>query len=154
MRKVLLPVDGSLDSLAAVWHVIREAGRSGPAEVHLLNVQQRGTAEESMIAVPVEDIESYYRRRSIKALECAERSLNDAGIECIAHRMVGPVAESILEKQRELDCDSIVMSTHRPDRDSMAVSGTISTHVRLRAKVPVTLVEARSPEHAGTTGAD
>jgi len=145
MKKVLLPVDGSLDSLAAVWHVIREAGRAGPSEIHLLNVQQRGIAEESMIAVPVEDIDSYYLRRSIKALECAERSLNDAGIECIVHRMVGPVAESILEKQRELGCGSIVMSTHRPDRDSKVVSGTVSTHVRLRAKVPVTLVEAGRP---------
>lgn len=146
VKKLLLPVDGSLDSLAAVWHVIREA-QSGPAfEVHLLNVQQR-SVEESMIAVPVEDPETFYRRRSIKALECAERSLNDAGIDCVTHRTVGPVAESIVEKQRELGCEAIVLSTQGRGRDEPA-PGSVASRVLALAPVPVTVVKAHDPAGA------
>lgn len=154
MRRVLVPVDGSLDSLEAVWHVIREAGTGKPVQVHLLNVQPRTIAEESMIAIPVEDLDSYYYRRGIKALECAERSLNDVGVDFVSHRVVGPVVESILEKQRELDCESIVMSTQGHGRIAGALVGSVSSRVLKMAGVPVVLVKARQvPDFTGRLGA-
>ena len=154
MRKILLPLDGSPDSLEAVWHVIREARRAGPIEVHLLNVQMHSLDEESMIAIPTEDPDLYYRRRSIKALEYAERSLSDRGIGFRSHRMVGPVAESILQKQKELGCGSIVMSARGRGRLLGTLLGGICSRVMKMAKVPVILVEApRIPDFTGRLGA-
>lgn len=154
MRRILVPVDGSLDSLEAVRQAIREASTTGPIQVHLLNVQPRTIPEESMIAIPVEDLDTYYYRRSIKALECAERSLHDVGIEFVSHRVVGPVVESILAKQRELDCDSIVMSTHGHGPVVGALLGSVSSSVMRLAEVPVVLVRSRPvPDFTGRLGA-
>lgn len=154
MRRILVPVDGSLDSLEGVWQVIRETAASGPVQVHLLNVQPRTIPEESMIAIPVEDMDTYYYRRSIKALECAERSLNDVGIDFVSHRTVGPVVESILEKCRELDCDSIVMGTRGRGPVVGALLGSISSSVMRHAEVPVILVRPRQvPDFTGRLGA-
>jgi nucleotide-binding universal stress UspA family protein len=154
MRRILLPVDGSLESLEAVGHAIVEARAPEGVEVHLLNVQPRTIPEESMVAIPVEDLDTYYYRRSIQALECAERCLHDAGVNFVSHHAVGPVAESILEKQRELGCDSILMSTHGHGRVASALLGSVSARVVRSASVPVVLVRARPvPDFTGRLGA-
>lgn len=154
MRKVLLPVDGSLESLEAVNRAIQEARTEGGMEVHLLNVQPRTVPEESMIAIPLEDLDSYYYRRSVRALECAERCLHDAGVPFVSHHVVGPVADSILEQQRRLDCDAILMSTRGHGRVMNALLGSVSAQVMRHAKVPVTLVKAQPiPDFTGRLGA-
>lgn len=154
MQRILVPVDGSLDAMQAVRQAIREAKSSVPAEIHLLNVQPRAIPEESMIAVPVEDLDTYYYTRSALALAAAERALHDAGVDFVSHREVGPVAERILEKQRELDCTLILMSTHGHGRLLGKLLGSVSSRVLSTAKVPVTLVRAaRAPDFTGRLGA-
>jgi nucleotide-binding universal stress UspA family protein len=154
MHRILLPLDGSLESLEAVNQVIMDSRSSDGIEVHLLNVQPRIIPAESMIAIPLEDLDTYYYRRSIKALECAERLLGDAGIEFVSHHCVGPVVDRILEKQRQLDCDSILMTTRGHSRVVGALLGSVSERVLRLAKVPVMLVRARSvPDFTGRLGA-
>jgi nucleotide-binding universal stress UspA family protein len=154
MRRILLPVDGSLDSLEAVSQAITQAHSPEGVEVHLLNVQPRTIPEESMIAVPVEDLDTYYYRRSVQALECAERCLHDAGVSFHSHHAVGPVADTILDKQRELDCESILMSTHGHGRVAGAMLGSVSARVARMANVPVVLVKSRPvPDFTGRWGA-
>ncbi|HWA12974.1 MAG TPA: universal stress protein [Burkholderiales bacterium] len=154
MRRILLPVDGSLESLGAVNQAILEARAPEGVEVHLINVQPRTIPEESMVAIPAEDVDTYYYRRSVAALECAERCLHDAGVNFVSHHVVGPVAERILEKQRELGCDSILMSTHGHGRVANALLGSVSARVMRTARVPVVLVKAREvPDFTGRLGA-
>lgn len=154
MKKVLVPVDGSLDSLETIWQIIRETQTAEPLEVHLLNVQPRTFPEESMIAIPVEDIDTYYYRRSLKALESAERALHDARIAFVSHQVVGSIVDNILDKQRELDCDSIMLSTHDGAGLKGALRDSISYRVLRKARVPVILVRVRQvPDFTGRLGA-
>lgn len=154
MRKVLVPVDGSGDSLQAVREAIRLRDSSGAVEIHLLNVQPRVFAEETMIGMPVEQIDSYYYERGGRALAAAEALLKEAGLQFVSHRIVGPVVQSILDKQRELDCDSILMSTQGHGRIAGALLGSVSAKVLHLAQVPVTLVKAPGgPDFSGRLSA-
>ena len=154
MKKILVPVDGSNDSLQAVREAIRQRNAPGAAEVHLLNVQPRIFAEETMIGLPAEQIDSYYYERGGRALAPAEVLLKEAGLPFASHRVVGPVVQSILDKQRELDCDSILMSTQGHGRIAGALLGSVSAKVLQLAPVPVTLVKAPAgPDFTGRLGA-
>ena len=84
----------------------------------------------------------------------AEKLLLEARLPFVSHRLVGPVAETILEKQRELGCDSIVMSTQGHGRIVGALLGSISAKVLHLAEVPVTLVKnATGPDFSGRLSA-
>ena len=98
-------------SLQAVREAIRQARPSNQVEIHVLNVQPRIFSEETLNFMPVEKIDTCYFEWGGKALAPAEKLLLEARLPFVSHRLVGPVAETILEKQRELGCDSIVMST-------------------------------------------
>ena len=154
MKRVLVPVDGSDDSLQAVREAIRLRNVPGTTEVHLLNVQPRIFAEETMIGLPADQIDSYYYERGGRALAPAEALLKEAGLPFASHRVVGPVVQSILDKQRELDCDSILMSTQGHGRIAGALLGSVSAKVLQLAPVPVTLVKAPAgPDFTGRLGA-
>jgi len=154
MRRILVPVDGSDDSLLAVREVIREARTSSRVEIHLLNVQPRIFPEETLVFMPVEKIDSYYYERGVEALVPAETLLREAALPFVSHRLVGPVAETILKKQRELECDAIVMSTQGHGRIMGALLGSVSAKVLHMAQVPVTLVKnATAPDFTGRLSA-
>ena len=150
-----MPVDGSDDSLLAVREVIRAARTSSRVEIHLLNVQPRIFPEETLVFMPVEKIDGYYYyERGIEALASAERLLREAALPFVSHRLVGPVAETILNKQRELECDAIVMSTQGHGRIMGALLGSVSAKVLHMAQVPVTLVKnATAPDFTGRLSA-
>lgn len=140
MTRVLIPVDGSERSLQAVRQVIRQRTIVAPLEIHLLNVQPRIFAEDSLIGLPVDKIDTYYYDRSGKALAPAEKLLTEAGLPFASHRATGPVAETIVQRSSALDCDSILMTTRGESTIAAALLGTISAKVAHLASVPVTLV--------------
>lgn len=154
MRRILVPVDGSGDALQAVREAIRLRHPPGPVEIHLLNVQPRIFAGETMIGLPAEKIDSYYYERGGQALAPAEALLKEAGMPFASHRVVGPVVQSILDKQRELECDSILMSTQGHGRIAGALLGSVSAKVLQLAPVPVMLVKAPgAPDFSGRLSA-
>jgi len=154
MKRILVPVDGSDDSLQAVRAAICQAKSPSGAKIHLLNVQPRVFSEETLNFMPVEKIDIYYYDRGGKALAPAEKLLLEAGVPFVSHRLVGPVAETILAKQRDLGCDSIVMSTQGHGRIVGALLGSISARVLHLAQVPVTLVKnATGPDFRGRLNA-
>jgi hypothetical protein len=93
MLKVLIPVDGSDNSLRVVRHVIDKAALyKDPVEIHLLNVQRpfpgtiRGVKEQA---------EQYHRDEGDKALAGVRKLLDDAGLKYTCHISVGDAAEVI-----------------------------------------------------------
>ena len=141
MKRILVPVNGSDDSMQAVREALHQAYPPGRAEVHLLNIQQHTFPEETLASGPVENIDAYYYERSHMALAPAERLLREAGIPFVSHHVVGPVAEMILEKQAELECDSIVMGTRIHAGGLGAPLFSVTARVLESARVPVTLVK-------------
>jgi nucleotide-binding universal stress UspA family protein len=154
MKRILIPVDGSERALAAVHEAMRQARAGAPPEVHLINVQAPAFAEETMVGLPAEKIDTYYYQQSEKALAGAEKLLRDAGIPFTAHRAVGPVAETIAAKARELGCDAILMTPHGHGWIAGLLLGSVSTKLLHLAELPVTLVKDKAkPDFSGRLSA-
>lgn len=149
---VLVPIDGTDGSLAAVAEVVRRSRGSSPPRVHLLNVQPQVFAAEILAHLPPRASEAYYARLGGEALAQAQAMLEEAGIPYAAQRLVGPVVETILEQCGALHCDSIVMGTHGRGPLFGALLGSVATGVVHLAPVPVTLVRAPNRLHSGTGG--
>jgi len=140
MKRVLVPVDGSERAEAAVREVMRQVQSGVGLDIHVLNVQPRIFSEETLIYMPADKIDTYYYDQGVKALASSERLLRDAGVAYTAHRAVGPVAETIVAKATELDCDGIVMTTRGHSRIAGMLLGSVSSKVLHLSCVPVTLI--------------
>jgi nucleotide-binding universal stress UspA family protein len=150
MQRILVPVDGSERAEAAVREVQRQVQSGAEIDIHLLNVQPRIFAEETLIYLPQDKIDTYYYERGVKALASPEQLLRAAGIPFTSHRAVGPIAETIAAKAAELGCDGIVMSTRGHGKIAGMLLGSVSTKVLHLSPVPVTLVgEKAKPDFTG-----
>ena len=154
MKRILIPIDGSERANAAVQEIIRQARAGAQAEIHLVNVQPPAFAEETMVGLPVDRIDTYYYQQSEKALAGAEQLLRDAGLAFAAHRAVGPVAETIADKARDLGCDAIVMTARGHGRIAGMLLGSVSTKLLHLVDIPVTLVKDKAkPDFSGRLSA-
>jgi nucleotide-binding universal stress UspA family protein len=140
MRTILVPVDGSDCSDGAVQEVVAMVQKSGPVDLHLINVQPRIFAEESLVFLPQDKTDTYYFEQSEKALASAGKLLQDAGVEFTAHRSTGPIAEGIIAKAHELSADGIVMGTHGHGKLTGMLLGSVCMKVLHLSDIPVTVV--------------
>ena len=151
LERVLIPIDGSDCSLAAVDEVIRRSRGGTRIEAHLMNVQPQEFTAELLAHLPPETSEAYYARSGGDALARAQSMLQQAGIPCTVRRLVGPVVQTLMEQCDALRCDSIVMGTHGRSALLGGLMGSVATGVVHLATVPVTLVRAARPQ-AGAGG--
>lgn len=139
MLKILIPVDGSDNSLRAVAYVIRMAGKAGePFEIHLLNVQHPfpGTIKGvSRLA------KQHHHDEGMKALAGARKLLDKAKLEYAFHIGVGEVAEIVAGFVQELKCDQVAMGTRGMSSIANMVLGSAASKVLHLVKVPVLLVK-------------
>jgi nucleotide-binding universal stress UspA family protein len=140
MQTILVPVDGSERAEAAVREVMRQIQAGAQIALHLFNAQPRIFAEETLVYMPPDKIDTYYYQQGVKALASSEQLLREAGIPFTSHRTVGPIAESIVAKAVELGCDGIVMSTRGHGKIAGMLLGSVSTKVLHLSPIPVTLV--------------
>jgi nucleotide-binding universal stress UspA family protein len=149
MQTILVPVDGSQYSNRAVEALIAIVKKQGAMDIHLLNVQTRIFPAEALVYIDTAAMDTYFYEQGSKALEPAEKLLKDAGIAFKSHRAVGPVAETIVEKARELGADGILMGTHGMGRLAGLLLGSVSAKVLHLSPVPVTLVHGDKPVDFG-----
>jgi len=147
MKRILVPINSSAESLEAAKEAIRQAGRSACVQVHLLHVQDRMLPEETLVVSPLETMDRHYFKRSRSALAPAEKLLRDAGVAFVSHSMIGRVAEAILEKQCELECDSIVMSAKRGRGARASSWSSTCAKVQKQSPVPVDLIKFTTAPH-------
>ena len=145
MRTILIPVDGSACSERAIEEAVRLAQESGPADIHVLNVQPRIFVGETLVFLDPAKLDTYYYEQGSKGLSSAEKLLKKAGIAFTSHRAVGPVAETIVTKAKELGADGILMGTHGHGRVAGMLLGSVSNKVLHLSPVPVTLVRSEPP---------
>jgi nucleotide-binding universal stress UspA family protein len=139
MRTILLPVDGSMRSGAAVQFVIRQARLGQIGTVHLVNVQPRiGSYIGRFLRTAL--VQDFYREEGEKAIERAKRFLDEAGIVYHAHIYAGDIVETIARAAKELAVDEIVMSAnHRGVVGSFDLHSVVGRVLR-RVTVPVSVV--------------
>lgn len=139
MLNILVPVDGSGNSLHAVRYVIGEFGKDPALSIHLLNVQAPFTSDVARF-VGQADRQAFYLDRGNQALRPARKMLDDFGVPYHPHVEIGNKACVIVEFASQLRCDHIVMSAARKNALIQLVENSTATKVLERATVPVIVI--------------
>jgi len=143
MKTVLLPIDGSECAIRGVSLVISKRSRySRPddLEIHLVNVQSPFSRDVSRFASH-EQMASFHREESEKAMKEARALLDAAGAKYTCHDLIGGVAEKITELADTLHCDQIVMGTHGRGALAELLAGSTTLKVVHLSKIPILLVK-------------
>ena len=124
MLKILVPVDGSSNSLHAVRHVVNEFRKNAALEIHLLNVQTPFSQYVSRF-VSRRDRHDFHRDQAELALLPSRQMLDRFGVPYEARR---------------LHCDHIVVGAARKSSlIRMVENSTINKVIELTT-VPVKVV--------------
>ena len=142
MLKVLLPVDGSEAAVRATEALIRMLSwyKERPA-IDVLAVHLPVPRLPNMnLVVSEESIERYYAEETDAMVAPSAKALDAAGVTYSVHRLVGPIAESIVDHARRSGADMIVMGTRGMTALSNMVMGSVTTKVLHLAHIPVLLI--------------
>ena len=141
MTKVLVPVDGSENSLHAVDMVIKAIAEGRQFDVHILNVQPQIVSGHARMYLRKDLIDEYYGEEAQKALQSAKDRLDKAGIPYTASHQVGNAADAIAKYVKAKGCEQIVMGTRGLGSVQSMMLGSVATKVLHVVDVPVTLVK-------------
>ena len=146
MPGVLVPVDGSENSMRAVEAACRQLAYRQPVTVHLLNVQPPNHSGVVKQYLSQDLIDKFHEAEGETALQAARARLDNAQIAYTSNVEVGDVAQTIARCARELHCDQVIMGTRGLGSGGVgAISGllmgSIATKVLHLVDVPVTLVK-------------
>ena len=147
MRVILLPVDGTNRSDAAVQCVIRQARLGQVDTIHLVTVQPRLGAYIGRF-LKSSEINDYQCEQGMKALARAKRMLDEAGVAYWPHIYCGDMVEVITRVAKELAVDEIIMGAH-----NLGIIGSLDLHsvvgrLLRRVSVPVSVVNQPATDMA------
>jgi YjbE family integral membrane protein len=137
--KVLIPVDGSNNSLLAVRHAIDEYRRNREIELHLFNVQPRLSRHISRF-VSRHDRQAYMHDRADAALAGAVELVKKAGVPHQTHWASGARAEEICRLATRLGVHHIVMGTARKNSITRMLEDSVTHRVLETTPVPVEVI--------------
>jgi nucleotide-binding universal stress UspA family protein len=109
MRSILIPVDGSPQSEAAVRAVVAQARREPIAAIHIVNVQ-RPLGRYVTRFFDRRTVREFQRDEGVRCIAGARRILDSAGLPFQLHLRTGRIARTIAETATTLGVDEIVMS--------------------------------------------
>ena len=139
MLKVLIPIDGSDNSLHAVAYLVQSAALyQEPPELHLLNVQRpfpgtiRGVHEQA---------EQHHHDEGIKALAGARQLFDAAGLKYVYHISVGDAGETIAHFVKDQQIQQVVMCPRGAGAIANMLLGSVTTRMLHLVDVPVLLVK-------------
>lgn len=139
MKRILIPVDGSPNSLFAVRHVIAEFLQDSAMEVHLLNVQTRFSRHIGRF-FSRKDLDSLYHDKAEAAIAPARDLLQRHGIPSASYYKTGDRAKVIASEAHRLHCHHVVMSTARKNSLTRMLENSTTNQVLELTKVPVEVI--------------
>ena len=137
--KILLPTDGSEQSLQAVHHALRLVGAGLKARFVVANVQESATLYEMVVAHDPQVLQKVSEGAARDLMKPAAALLSAAGQPVELDVSTGDPAQMLSEAAERHGCDAIIMSTHGGGLRS-AVLGSVSQELVQLTTVPVTLV--------------
>jgi len=142
MRRILVAVDGSENSLRALDFAALQAKLEPAAELHVLTVEPPAATYSAWeIYVTAESLRRIATERAKSILDAATARLSSTGCHFTVEQLTGDPAESIARRASELDCESITMGTHGFSAFGILIMGSVAQKVLHHATVPVTLVK-------------
>lgn len=144
--KILLPVDGSQHSQAAVDFVASRTTLIGAdPRVVLINVQLPIPARAARF-IGKEFVHAYHDEEAEKILKPVRTRLAKAGIECESRVTVGHAADEISAAAEKLKADLIVMGSHGRTALRGLLLGSVTNSVMVRTHLPLLLIrQKRTP---------
>ena len=142
MLKVLLPVDGSRSALNATRKLVdtmswyREAPTIELCTVHLPLPRVPNMGQ----FVSQQMVQKYYDDESDAMLKPSRDLLDAAGIAYAVQRLVGPIAETIVERAKQSGSDMIYMGTRGMSALANMTMGSVTTRVLHLTHLPVVLI--------------
>ena len=138
--KILLPVDGSADALAAVRHALALRAAGLQASFVLANVQEPPSLYEVIVAHDADVIDQVRRDAGADLLQAAEALLTAAAAEHDSVVAGGSPAAVLVDLAEEHACDAVVMGCRGTGSPEGADAGSVAAAVLRHSPVPVTLV--------------
>lgn len=135
--RVLIPIDGSAGSLAALEGLLARAGWFGsPLEIHLLSVQ-RPLPQDIGRFIGADELNRLHQDRGLACLQAARERVAAAGLAAECHVVVGDPAETIVQFARQRQCELIAIGTRGLGALPGLLLGSVTTRVMHLADVPV-----------------
>ncbi len=139
MLKVLVPVDGSANSLRAVDHSVQEYRRHHELVLCLLNVQAPLSRHIARF-LSRQDRDSWHKEQADLALAGARKVLDAAGVPYETEWVLGERAAEICSAATRLDVHHIVMGTARKNSLTRMLEDSVTDKVLQQTTVPVEVV--------------
>jgi nucleotide-binding universal stress UspA family protein len=139
--KILLPVDGSDVSLAAVRFAVRLARTGLRVNAVLANVQEPASLYEMLVAHDAEVIDRISAEAGAHALQAAEALLKQAGISYEMEIAKGDPAHTLIDILERFDCEMVIMGARGLGTLRSALLGSVAHELLHAAGVPVTIVK-------------
>jgi len=162
MLKILLPIDGTLNSLKALRHVVNRFLDNRAMEIHLLYVRRPLALHVTPRYVSRRSRVAWYREEAERALQPSRAMLDQFRVPYATHIEVGDKVQTITGVARRLKVDKIVMATARKNSFTRMVDDYVTSRVLDLAPVPVEVIAGDSvsnleriglPAGIGATGA-
>ena len=139
MMKILLPVDGSANSLKAVRHAAARYLDNHEMEVHLLHVRPP-LSQHIARFVSAKDRAAFHRDKAEQALAPARELLQRFGVPHVDHVELGDRAHTINRMAQQLRVTEILMGTARKNSLTRLIEDSVTNRVIQHAQVPVEVV--------------
>jgi len=143
MERVLIPVDGSPNSLMAVRRVADSVRAGRALEVHVLHVRMPLSRHVARFASRRKRA-AYHRDEAARALKPAREILERSGVAHAVHVELGDRARIIDRVARRLRASRIVMGTARKNSLTRMVEGSVTNRVIELSQVPVEVIPGES----------
>jgi len=150
--KILLPVDGSTESLDAVRHALQLIREGLRASLVLANVQEPASLYELLRAHDAEVIESVTQAAGTHSLEEANALCAAAGVACEQELETGDPAHMLHDIAERQGCDLVIMGARGKGATRGTRLGSVAHAMLHDATLPVTIVGAH--QAAPAVGAD
>lgn len=139
MSTILVPIDGSKNSLRAIDYAISQVKQT-KGRVHLLHVQPIPD-QYGMVTPYLPRIRRLAAERSRALLESARKRLRRGGVSHEIHTAHGEIAASIVRAASRLKCESIIMGTRGLGPIGGLALGSVAQKVLHLSRRPVTFVK-------------
>ena len=144
--KILVPVDGSKNSLNAVEFMRSRKTLLGiEPKIELLNVQLPLPARACRL-VGQDAIQRYYEDEAEKVFEPARKILEKEQFHAVEAFSVGEAAPTIAKAAEDLDADLIVMGSRGQSALKGLFFGSVSNGVLAQSKCPMLIIRGEMPK--------
>jgi nucleotide-binding universal stress UspA family protein len=142
--KILLPVDGSELSLAAVRFALDLAQKGLQVEPVLANVQEASNLYELLVAHDPEVLDRVAADAGLHTLQGARDLLDAKGVAYEMEVARGDPAHTLVSIAERFGCDMIAMGARGNSALRSAMLGSVSNEVLHASSIPVVIVKSQA----------